>query len=213
MRRFGESRRGQVRWVVALALAAGAGWAWRSQLFTVSRPGDQPHPLVLGSREPLREAGFDVILPAVPIGVERLRPGARAMLIHYWAPWERHGARQIVALDSLARSLDPERIRVVVVCFDPFPSVARFIARNGVRSRVLLDGRYQLRHSLPCPSVPFTYALDAQGRVRVAQPGEIDWLAPRTRATLIEIGRVPAVRDSAIVMAHLHRRCNSRAPG
>lgn len=151
----------------------------------------------MGSAKPYHPR-IDVILPVVPVGLERLRPGTRALLIHYWAPWERHGAGQIVALDSLARSLDPERIRIVVVCFDPFPSVARFVMRNKVRLRVLLDGRHELRRSLPCPSVPFTYALDSQGRVRVAQPGEIEWLAPQTRSALIEIGRGAAVRDSAI---------------
>src|SRR5712692_4510382 len=96
---------------------------WRAELFTVSRPGDRPLPLARIAREPL--AAFDVSLPVVPIGVERLTPGAGALLVHYWAPWERHSRVQVTELDSLVRTLPPGSVRVAVVCFDPFPSVAR----------------------------------------------------------------------------------------
>ena len=57
-------------------------------------------------------------------------------------------------------------------------------ARQRLRLSVLIDGHGALRNALPCPSVPYTYVLDVRGRIAVSQPGEVDWLAPETRAGL-----------------------------
>ena len=166
---------------------------WRAELFTVSRPGDRPLPLARIAPEPL--AAFDVSLPVVPIGVERLTPGSGALLIHYWAPWERNSRVQVQSLDSLVRTLPPGSVRVAVVCFDPFPSVARYAARLHLTVSVLLDLRRALQAALPCPSIPYTWLLDARGRVIARQPGEVDWLAPETRGVLLEAG-LSSVADS-----------------
>jgi len=175
------TRRGAI---VAAALTLLAVWAWRSQLFVVSRPGVRPRPLVLLAPERRVLAAFDATLPAVPVGMEHLAPGHGALLLHYWAPWERHGLAQAQALDSLRRLLEPAPPRIALVCFDPFPSVARFVGRNRLRLLVVLDGERQLSRSLPCPSIPFTYVIDAGGRIAAAQAGEVDWLGPGTRAAL-----------------------------
>lgn len=178
----------------AIAVAAIVGFAllvWRAQLFTVSRPGEAPRPIVANAPGVRAPAAFDVVLPVVPVGMERLNDRQGALLVHYWAPWERHGAAQAAALDSLRRDPALEGLRVVIVCFDPFPSVARFVARQRLRSTVLLDGGGTLRRALPCPSVPYTYVIDPAGRIAVAQPGEVDWLAPATRAALREVLRAP----------------------
>lgn len=184
------------RAIALLLIALMALLVWRSQLFTVSRPGDRPRPLALIDPRDRSSVSLDVVLPAVPIGMERLRPGDAPLLVHYWAPWERHGVLQAQLLDSLRRDVRLEGLRVVVVCFDPFPSVARFVARNRLRLNVLLDGRRELRQALPCPSIPFTYVIDRSGRLMVAQPGEIEWLAPATLATLRQVLTEP---DSAMV--------------
>ena len=137
---------------------------------------------------------IDVMLPAVPVGSERLATGEGPLLLHYWAPWERHGRDQVARLDSLRRLPGLERLRVVVVCFDPFPSVARFVARERLRLSVLLDHRRELRHALPCPSVPYTYVLDREGRIEVEQAGEVDWLAPATIELLRDLIAAPPQR-------------------
>ena len=168
----------------AALLAAVAFAAWRGNLYTVARPGASPQPLALRAPAGRAPARFDVVLPAVPVGMERLSAGREVLLIHYWAPWERHARDQARMLDSLRRLPELEGMRVAVVCFDPFPSVARFVARQRLRLSVLLDGHGDLRKSLPCPSLPYTYVLDRAGRVAVAQPGEVDWWAPGTRDAL-----------------------------
>jgi hypothetical protein len=180
-------------------LAIIAAVVWRSQLFTVSAPGERPRPLALRTPAERPEVRFDVVLPAVPVGLQHLRSGGRALIVHYWAPWERHGAGQIAALDSLLRTPEAAGVSVVVVCFDPFPSVARFVARNRVRAAVLLDHERLLRAALPCPSVPYTYGIDASGRTAIAQSGEVDWLADSTRAALARLAgerdeRAPALK-------------------
>ena len=176
--------------VAALAL-----WSWRSQLFTVGRTGAAARPLVVEPEARRRPVALDVVLPAVPVGMRRLHQGERVLLLHYWAPWERNARAQAAALDSLARLDGLGHLDVALVCFDPFPSVARFVARQRLRLLVLLDGDRKLRQTLPCPSIPYTYVLDSRGRVAVAQPGEVDWLGAETRRVLESLAREAAAKE------------------
>ena len=170
--------------IVAAVVAALAIFVYRAQLFTVSRPGDRAQALAVQAPAERRKASFDVVLPQVPVGMAHLRDGGEILLVHYWAPWERHGAIQAALLDSLRREPELEPLRAVIVCFDPFPSVSRYVARHRLRLPVLLDGKRRMRRALPCPSVPYTYVLDRRGRIAAAQPGEVDWFAPASRAAL-----------------------------
>jgi hypothetical protein len=97
--------------------------AWRAELYPVGR-GTRPQPLVANAttRAPVR---IEVVLPKVPAGLARLVTGRGAVLVHYWAPWELEGRTQVTALDSLRRAPGLEDLDVTLVCFDPFPSVAR----------------------------------------------------------------------------------------
>lgn len=190
------SRRGAL---VALAVAAIAFAVWRAELFTVARPGDHPRALAVIDVSARRAVDFDLALPAVPVGIERLSAGGRVLLVHYWAPWERHSLAQASTLDSLRRDPALERLRVVLVCFDPFPSVARYVGRNRLRLPVLLDGRRDLAAHLPCPSIPYTYVVDGAGRIAVAQPGEVEWLSAATRGaleTLLDEAQRPGPRPA-----------------
>jgi hypothetical protein len=170
--------------VVLAAVALAGFFAWRSQLVRVERQGSNPVPLVLLPADRRDAATFDASLPMVPVGVQRLAPGGEPLVIHYWAPWERHSGVQATALDSLRRLLPPGSMQVAVVCFDPYPSVSRYVARLRLRVPVLLDLQHALSNRLPCPSIPWTYVVDRQGRIAVSQGGEVDWLAPATRAVL-----------------------------
>lgn len=170
--------------LASVAIATLAVTAWRAELFTVSRPGERQRVLEANPAGQRPGVDFDVTLPVVPVGMERLTSGDGVLLVHYWAPWERHSLAQAAALDSLRRSGQLGRVRAVIVCFDPFPSVARYVGRNRLRVPVLLDGRRALVVRLPCPSIPYTYVVDAAGRIAVAQAGEVDWLAPATARAL-----------------------------
>ncbi|MFN8587042.1 MAG: hypothetical protein U0704_04505 [Candidatus Eisenbacteria bacterium] len=123
------------------------------------------------------------------------------LIVQYWAPWMRHSGPQALQLDSLRRSLPPGSVDVALVCFDPFPSVSRYVARLRLRLPVLLDLRRDLARGLPCPSIPYTYVIDPAGRIAVEQAGEVDWLAPATRAALDSLAAVrplpPAVPGDA----------------
>ncbi len=166
--------------LIAAVVALAIGLVWRSKLFTVQAPGAAPatlHALPAAERLP---ADFDAVLAAVPAGSERVLPGRGVLVVHYWAPWERHSGAQVQGLDSLRRVLPPGAVRVAVVCFDPYPSVARYVARLRLRLPVLLDQRRELVDHLPCPSIPYTYVFDRDGRIAIAQAGEVDWLAPGT---------------------------------
>jgi hypothetical protein len=185
---------------VLLTLGALGLVLWRAELFTVSRPGEKPLPLTRVLHEP--DPTFDASLPVVPVGVARLKPGGAPLLVHYWAPWQHDSRAQITTLDSLVRLLPSGHVRVAVVCFDPFPSVARYIARLRVSVPVLLDLQRKLQAGLPCPSIPYTWLLDAQGHVLARQAGEVDWLAPETRALLLEAG-TRGLRDTTAGISDL----------
>lgn len=184
--------------IAAVLLIIITALAVRSQLWTVAKPGDRPSPLTLlagGARHPVT---LGMTLPAIPFGSQQLASDGGVLLIHYWAPWERGSLEQVKSLDSLRQLPEFQNLRVVVVCFDPFPSVARYVARQRLRLSVLLDGHGELRSALPCPSVPYTYVLDRNGAVAIEQAGDVDWLAPATRASLSALlaeRRAPAAPD------------------
>ena len=186
---------GRVALGIALVLAAGVLF-WRAQLVRLA-PGGRPQPLTVLAAESRRPLACDVVLPAAPVGMIHLQSGRHPLLLHYWAPWERHGRAQAAALDSLARDLRTSDLEVVLVCSDPFPSVARFVARQQLRLRVLLDGPGELRAQVPCPRLPHTVLLDRAGRAAAIQSGEIDWLSPATRAALEGVLAEPVPADSA----------------
>lgn len=177
-----------------VAIVALAMWAWRSQLFTVSKPGAAPRALAVIEPPARRHVPFDVVMPIVPVGMMHVSPGEQALVVHYWAPWEKHSLAQVAALDSLMRLDELTGLRVVVVCFDPFPSVARYVARNRLRVPVLLDLQREMRRALPCPSVPYTYVFDRSGQIAVEQAGEVDWLGVESRVVL---QRLLGERDGA----------------
>ena len=191
--------------------ALGLFW-WRAELFTVAKPGDAPRALARSGAGETAPAAFDVSLPLVPVGVARLTPGGRPLLVHYWAPWERHSRLQVLTLDSLARTLPEGGVRVAVVCFDPFPSVARYVARLRLHVPVMLDLKRDLQAVLPCPSVPFTWLLDPRGRVVAAQPGEVEWLSPATRALLLSVTEASAADSAAVSLANT-TRTRQQSPG
>jgi hypothetical protein len=171
--------------VIAIALIALVAFTtWRSELWNVQKPGRAPAPLTPLPDDLRESATFDVVLPCVPTGLRRLTDRDGATLVHYWAPWELSGRAQAMLLDSLSHAAGFEHLQVVLVCFDPFPSVARFVGRTRLQLPVLLDGSHALDRVLPCPSIPTTYVLDARGRICVRQSGTVDWWAPQTLATL-----------------------------
>jgi hypothetical protein len=183
--------------VLLLALGAFGLFVWHAKLFVVSQPGPGVRPLE--RTDPRTLADFGVWLPRVPVGVMRVESGRAAWLIHYWAPWERHGRAQALALDSLVREM-PEfsdgRLQVAIVCFDPFPSVARFVARLRLTVPVVLDHDRELQRAVPCPSLPYTWVIAPGGGALVSQPGEVDWRSEATRTLLREIAKsVGSARD------------------
>jgi hypothetical protein len=177
-------------------------WVWRAELFVV-RPGRHPRSLGLRPVSDRTPVTLDVALPAVPGGIQRLTSRDGPLVLHYWAPWELHARAQVRSLDSLRREPDLDGLRIVVVCFDPFPSVTRYVARQRLRLAVLLDGPGELRRSLPCPSLPYTYVIDRSGRIAAAQSGEVDWWSRESRAALHELLAEPSHAPSLDSASHL----------
>jgi peroxiredoxin len=184
-------RRPLVRFALLAAVLVLVALAWRGQLVRVGRD-PSPRPLVLLAEAERRDLPCDVVLPTVPVGMTRVHSGGSPLLIHYWAAWERDGRTQAAALDSLVKLLAPTDLRVVMVSSDPFPSVARFVQRQRLKLRVLLDGPGLLQSQIPRPQLPHTVLIGRDGRAAVVQSGPVDWLGPETRATLEDVIGEPA---------------------
>lgn len=177
--------------ILIATLGVGGIVLWRAELFTVSKSTRAPAALVLQPQTERTRREFDAVLPMVPIGMLRVHPDAGVQVIHYWAPWMRHATSQAIALDSLRKGLPPGDVRFAVVCFDPFPSVSRFLRRNRLSLPLLLDHHHALSRDLPCPSIPYTYVIDRAGRTAAVIEGEVDWLSPITRAALVRLAHEP----------------------
>ena len=192
-----RARRTPLAWIplAFVALLIAGVLMWRSQLVRLAG-GNGPRPLVAIAADLRAPQSVDVVLPAAPVGMIHLKSGQVPLLIHYWAPWERHGRVQAASLDSLARLYRSTDLHVVLVCSDPFPSVARFVARQRLRLRVLLDGPGLMRAEVPCPRLPHTVFIDRSGRAAVVQSGEVDWFAPETRGTIERVLAEPAPADT-----------------
>ena len=174
------------RLLVVAAILMLAAWVWRSELFVVQAPDEPARPLALREVAMRRPVGFDVELPGIPNGA-RLAAGREVLIVQYWAPWERHGLAQAAGLDSLRKLPELRGLRPVLVTFDPFPSVARYVGRMRLGLEVLLDHHRTLAAVLPCPQLPTAYVVDTQGRIAAEIVGEVDWLAPGTRRALLEL--------------------------
>ena len=72
--------------LVAAVLATTAFAVWRAQLFTVSRPGERPRPLVARALAERTPTDLDVVLPAVPIGMRPLPAGAGGVPLPHLGP-------------------------------------------------------------------------------------------------------------------------------
>jgi hypothetical protein len=195
--------------VVVIALVL-----WKSQLFLVAKSGARPMPLRSIPRAERVAVHLDALLPMVPMGEMRITAGSPPLVIEYWAPWVRHAALQATGLDSLMRlasSSGGTMPRAMLACFDPFPSVTRYVARMRLRVPVVLDHGHDLARSLPCPSLPYTYVIDSSGRIAVSQAGEVDWLSPETRAVLDSIGAEAPEAPSAPSAAPISWRSAAHA--
>lgn len=173
--------------IVAISFAA-----WRSQLFTVSTSVTTPQALEFLPAEEQHDVSFDVVLQVAPVGLRRLEDGHGPLVIHYWAPWSPDALDEATALDSLGRTATGQSVEVLLVTFEPFPSVARYVGRHRLSTPVLLDTERELRAALPCPRIPYTYLIDRSGRVVGAQEGPVDWIGPRTIATLDSLAATTA---------------------
>ncbi len=192
--------RRRLAFVIAV-LGLGGLVLWRAELFTVSRSGAAPVVIQLRDPSERRVADFDAVLPMVPIGMLHLQPRSGVQVIHFWAPWMRHATASAIGLDSLRKGLPPGEVRFAVVSFDPFPSVSRFLRRNRLSLPLVLDHHHALSADLPCPSIPYTYVVDLEGRIAAEVAGEIDWLAPATRAALETlVHEQPAKQDTSVAL-------------
>lgn len=181
----------------AIVLAAAAGLAlWRAELYPVSAA--PPRPLDIIPAAARAGVAVDAMLPIVPVGTAHVSAGGRVLVLHVWAPWQRHAEADAIAFDSLATLERESGVEMAIVCFEPYMSVSRWVRRHRLRVPVLLDHDRRLVRMLPMRALPCTWVLDRDGRLAAAASGDVAWLAPATARALRALAGEPGRRSSPI---------------
>jgi thiol-disulfide isomerase/thioredoxin len=153
--------------LLALALSAGAVLAGELPEWT----GGPTPPLALAD------------LDGRPHDLARYR--GRAVLVNFWATWCPPCRDELPSLERLAARLaDRPFAALLVNVAEGEGRVRRFLAEHPLTLPVLLDRRGQAQRDWRLRGLPASFLLDAEGRIRRWQMGELDWAAPAVVRTV-----------------------------
>jgi cytochrome c biogenesis protein CcmG/thiol:disulfide interchange protein DsbE len=106
-----------------------------------------------------------------PVLLARLR--GRVVVVDFWASWCEPCRRAFPTLDSLAQRHGARGLTVVGVSVDDeAASYQRFVAELRPGFAVVHDASHQIAERWSPPSMPTTYVVGRDGRVRAALTGD-----------------------------------------
>ncbi len=114
----------------------------------------------------------------------------RPTLVHFWATWCPPCREELPALLNLARRLDRSgEMRIVAVATDPGWSVVDSFLAGDERPHVRRDPGQRAARALGVTTLPNTYLIDAEGRVRLRLAGARDWGDEALIAEVLRLSR------------------------
>lgn len=163
----GATRRRAMLAAGALALAAGAGFAWWRERAAPVKPDEQ-------APTALWQAGFQR-----PEGGELAMASLRGkpLLINFWATWCAPCIREMPMLDRFARAQAARGWQVLGLAIDSPTPVRQFLQERPVGFATALAGLEgaELLRQLGNPSggLPFSVLINADGRIIARKLGEL----------------------------------------
>jgi thiol-disulfide isomerase/thioredoxin len=110
----------------------------------------------------------------------------RPTILHFWATWCPPCREELPALLDLARRLDRSgEMRVVAIATDPDWSAVDSFLADGVTLHVRRDPGQRAVRALGVTTLPDTYVIDAEGRVRLRLAGARNWSDPTLIAQIL----------------------------
>jgi thiol-disulfide isomerase/thioredoxin len=109
----------------------------------------------------------------------------RVVLVNFWATWCPPCVKEIPSLGRLHQRLEPRGFSVLAVSVgEPEALVRRFMADHPAQFPVLLDSDGASVERWRIAAFPTNFLLDAQGRIRYAYFGALEWDSPETVAVI-----------------------------
>ncbi len=110
----------------------------------------------------------------------------RAVLLNFWATWCPPCRAEMPSLQQLAEIYGPEQLQVLALNVGEGPRrINQYLQSSGLDLTVLLDPRSEIARAWGANTLPTTYLIDSEGRLRYRLRGEVDW-ASREAQALIE---------------------------
>ena len=108
------------------------------------------------------------------------------VLLNFWATWCTSCLQELPALERLYRRYRARGFVVVAVSLDraPASAVRTFVKELGLSFPVLHDPDQATGRLYGAWGVPFSFLIDARGRIAYRIPGEYDWDAQEARAAV-----------------------------
>lgn len=168
-RRGGRARRPAARLIRAVLVG---GLAWTAVL---SAPGARAEPTRFIPWNDTRTPALALRdLKGQPHGLADLR--GKVVLVNFWATWCEPCRDEMPSMQRLEASLAGQPFAVLAVNFGESPQrVREFTDRLGLGFRVLLDPDREASRAWRVRVLPSSFLVDADGRVRHAVVGEMDW--------------------------------------